>query len=135
MGTGAKYCSTFTLDAFLAGVYTSAGGTLKLAVLESSAVVPTIGSVSSNSTGWLADSTAILTTDLFTVGTCSSCRYIEISAISSLSVHRAGIATVVAIVESASGPRYVTTVTTQALEAGNKVNVGAWSITIHQPTA
>jgi hypothetical protein len=51
-----------------------------------------------------------------------------------LTVHRNGIATVVCLVESASGPRYITTVTTQDLVATNKVNIGAWSITIHQPT-
>lgn len=134
MGTGAKYCSTSVMDAFFAGLYSTAGGDLKLAVLESSAVVPTIASACSVSTGWLADTSLKLTTADFTVGTCSSCRYIEIAAQSSMLVHRSGIATVVVIVESASGPRYVTTVTTQDLVATNKVNTGAWSITIHQPT-
>jgi len=134
MGTGAKYCTTGILDGFFSGLYSTAGGNLRIVVLESSAVVPTLASVSSNSTGFLAYTSVNITTGNFVVSNDTSGRKVTIAAYSSAAILRDGNACVVAIVEDASGPRYVTTVTTQALVTGGKVNIGSWVISIDQPS-
>jgi hypothetical protein len=77
----------------------------------------------------------LITTGYFTIANDGSGRKVTISACSCDTVLRNGDACVVALLETNSGPRYITTVTTQALVFGNKVNIGSWSITINQPTA
>jgi hypothetical protein len=65
----------------------------------------------------------------------SSGRKVTVSAQSGLAVDHSGTATHIAIgIASGSELVYVTTCTSQALTAGNTVNVPAWDVEIADPT-
>ncbi len=134
-----KYCSTGVLDSLLTYViYANGGGNLKLVIVSSCAVVPTIANVSSNSTDYyIAASTlpGFPTSDnIGSIASSGNNRCLTIAACSCDTVINTGIASYVAIVADSSSVRYLTTCTTQTLTSGNKVNIGTWSITVNQPS-
>lgn len=128
---GAKECSTGVLDSLFSYLYAS---TMRIEVTTSSS--PTaLASASSN--GCLVRSTVggFPTTDYFVLGSSGNNRYCTISACSCDSVYNSGTAACVILFNvSCSEVSYVTTCTTQALTAGNKCNIGSWTITINQPS-
>lgn len=132
---GVKECSTGPLDGFLAYLYNNSTQ-LKIMVTTSSSPMA-IANASSNNAGVLVISTnpSIPTTAYYTVGSSGNNRYIAITACSSDTVLRDGIAACVILVSACSSEvMFVTTCTTQSLTSGSKANIGTFSITITQPT-
>lgn len=127
---GNTFCSTGVLDGMFSGLYSTAGGNLRIAITSSSDVVPTLTGCSSNTCLAFAS----LTTAYFTIATSSSGRVCVITACSCDDVLKTGVAANCVIFESASSVRYATVVTTQTLTTGNKVNIGSWQIFLGQPT-
>jgi len=125
----APFCSTGVLDSIFAPLYSTAGGNLRLAVVSSSDLVPTIAGCSSDHCLVFAS----ITTGYFTIANSGDNRVCTISACSCDDVIATGTASYVCIFEDASAMRLATVVTTQALTTGNKVNIGSWTITVAQP--
>lgn len=132
-----KFCTTGVLDSLFAYLYT-ANGNLRIVVMNSCEDPPTtIANASSdNNTHFIAQSThdGFVTTDYFTIGSSGNNRYCTIGACSCDTVRNSLIASYVCLIDDSSSIRYVTTCTTQSLTAGNKVNIGTWTITVNQPT-
>ncbi len=131
---GNKWCSTSVMDGFFAPLYVGAS---RIIVMTSSDALPTITGASSGQTGCLVQSSvgSFPTTGYFTIGSSGNNRYCTISACSCDTVLNSGVASYIVICDPTSTiMRYVTTCTTQDLVAGNKVNIGTWTITINQPS-
>lgn len=83
----------------------------------------------------LADVTMVADTDYTKADGDVSGRKVTVAAKSSVPVDTSGTATHVALTRVADSTlRYVTTCTSQALTAGNTVNIPAWDIEIADPT-
>jgi hypothetical protein len=83
----------------------------------------------------LADVTLTADTDFTKANGDTSGRKVTVAAKSSVSVDASGTATHIAIARVADSTlRYVTTCTSQALTAGNTVNIPAWDIEMTDPT-
>ncbi len=137
-----KFCSTMVVDNLFSALYVP-NGNLRLVIMTSSDVLPTIAGCSSPSDGMLAHSTkcgaagnAFPTSShiALVIGDTGLNRYMTIAACSCDDVLRTGIASYVCIIDDSSSVRFATTCTTQELTLGNKVNIGSWQITINQPT-
>jgi len=133
-----KWCSTQTMDSIFSYLYTPVGN-LKLVILTSCAVVPTIGNCCSASTNYclaLSTNPAFPTSSHIggSIANSGENRVMTIGACSCDTINWTGIASYVALIADSSSVRYLTTCTTQALTSGNKVNIGSWTITINQPT-
>jgi hypothetical protein len=87
--------------------------------------------VEATSTYALADVAVTPDTDFTKANGDTSGRKVTVAAKSSVTVDTSGTATHIALVRTTdSSLRYVTTCTSQALTAGNTVNIPAWDIEI-----
>lgn len=126
-----KECSTGEMDAIFAYLYAS---TFRIIVTTDTSPTSLAGCSSSQ---WLAGSTmgGFPTTDYLTIGSSGNNRYMTIAACTSDWVRNTGVAAAVVMFNvTCSEVMLVTTVTTQTLTAGNKVNIGSWTLTVNQPT-
>lgn len=138
---GAKQCSTDVLDSIFAYIYGKTTG-MAFCVMTSSGPSAGIVAASSPSSAFclaLAPTTGLVanegvSTAYYTLGSSGLNRYMTIGACSCDEVLWTGAACVVAIVRTSSSIAYVTTCSCQLLTAGNKVNIGTWTITVNQPT-
>ncbi len=132
---GAKLCSTAVLNGLLLSIV-DRSTTFYINVVTSSSPL-SIAASSTSQTDCLVHSSlgGIPTTAFFTFGDSSNNRYMTISACSCDSVLNTGIAANVIIINATcTEVMYATTCTTQTLTAGNKCNIGSWTITVNQPT-
>lgn len=83
----------------------------------------------------LADVAVTPDTDFTKADGATGGRKVTVAAKSGVTVDATGTATHVALVRSTDSTlRYVTTCTSQALTAGNTVNIPAWAVEIADPT-
>ena len=130
---GVKAYSTGVLDSIFGYLYAS---TCRIMVTTSSSAL-LMSAATSGDSACLVQSTVggYPTTDYFTLGSSGDNRYCTISACSCDTVYNNGMAASVIIVNiTCSEVMYATTCTTQDLVAGNKCNIGSWTITVNQPT-
>ena len=136
---GEKLCTSGVLESLL--VYIRDKCTQFQIHVQSSSSPLVLAGNASSSTDCLVISTggpagAYPTTGFLTFGASGSNQYMQIGACSCDTVIHSGQAANVTIVVGAASSDviYATTCTTQDLTATSKCNIGAWSITVNQPT-